>query len=397
MVSRIASGLCAWRWRLALIPVLAVVALATAQSASASPLTGEALSGTGYTSNGSCSNGVSAKASFSASGQATGPYPGTFVATSGSASVSGHNFGFGNLYASESAKFTITSGATTITGSFNPRSSTAFGGYSCPTFSIGLLSFNYTAVINGHTYQGAGFAGGKPGLLSPGHFDTSPGGLATNVNINFTDFTPTVTTGSASGVGASYATVSAGVNPNGNATTYHFDYGTSTNYGSQAPAPPDPSAGSGTTTQTESTTLTGLSPNTVYHYRIEAANVVGASYGADQTFTTTATGTPPPAGNGPIPIVATGSAINVGTFGAGTATVTGTVNANGEAATYHFDYGTSTNYTSQTISEPISSTTAELVDAGLTGLSPNTVYHYRIEATDAWGTSYGADQTFTNP
>ena len=99
----------------------------------------------------------------------------------------------------------------------------------------------------------------------------------------------------------------------------------------------------------------------------------------------------------PHPDRAAGSAINVGTFGAGTATVTGTVNANGEAATYHFDYGMSTNYTSQTISEPISSTTAELVDAGLTGLSPNTVYHYRIEATDAWGTSYGADQPSRTP
>ena len=79
--------------------------------------------------------------------------------------------------------------------------------------------------------------------------------------------------------------------------------------------------------------------------------------------------------------MATGSAGGVGT---GSASVSGIVN-----------YGTSTNYTSQTISEPISSTTAEFVDAGLTGLSLNTVYHYRIEATDAWGTSYGADQTFT--
>ncbi len=76
---------------------------------------------------------------------------------------------------------------------------------------------------------------------------------------------PIVATGSASGVGTGSATVSGTVNPNGTATTYHFDYGTSTNYGSQAPALPDPSAGSGTTAQTESTTLTGLSPNTLYH------------------------------------------------------------------------------------------------------------------------------------
>jgi phosphodiesterase/alkaline phosphatase D-like protein len=196
-----------------------------------------------------------------------------------------------------------------------------------------------------------------------------------------------VATGSASGVGAGSATVAGTVNPNGEATTYYFDYGTSTNYGSQAPASPDPSAGSGTTAQTESTTLTGLSPNTLYHYQIVATNASGTSDGTDQTFTTTGAGTPPFQ-----PVVATGSVYNVGS---GSATPWGTVNSNGEAATYRFDYGTPSDYTSQTISEPILDTTPQIVDAGLTGLSPNTVYHYRIEATDAWGTSYGADQTFT--
>ena len=200
---------------------------------------------------------------------------------------------------------------------------------------------------------------------------------------------PTLATGSASNVGSGSATVSGTVNPNGTAT-YHFDYGTSTNYGSRAPAPPDPSAGSGTTPQTESTTLTGLSPNTLYHYRIEATNAAGTSYGTDQTFTTTGAGTSP----SPSPTVATGSAVNIGSAAA---TVWGTVDDKGEAATYQFDCGTSTNYTSHTISEPVSdsNSTPTSVDARLTGLSPNTVYHYRIEATDAWGTSYGADQTFT--
>jgi uncharacterized repeat protein (TIGR01451 family) len=111
--------------------------------------------------------------------------------------------------------------------------------------------------------------------------------------ITITTYTgPTAVTGSASGVGAGSATVSGTVNPDGLTTTYHFDYGTSTNYGSQAPAPPDPSAGSGTTAQTESTALTGLSQNTLYHYRIQATNQLGTSYGADQTFTTRCSGWP---------------------------------------------------------------------------------------------------------
>ena len=100
------------------------------------------------------------------------------------------------------------------------------------------------------------------------------------------------------------------------------------------------------------------------------------------------------AATSPTPTVSTGLAVNVGYAAA---TVEGTVDDKGEVATYRFDYGTSTNYTSQTISEPVldSNSTPTGVDARFTGLSPNTVYHYRIEATDAWGTSYGADRTFT--
>lgn len=97
---------------------------------------------------------------------------------------------------------------------------------------------------------------------------------------------PTVVTGGSRHVGTTTATVAGTVNPNGQATTYHFDYGLSTSYGSQAPGPPDPSAGSGTASQNESTSLSGLSPGTTYHYRIEATNGSGTSYGSDQTFTT---------------------------------------------------------------------------------------------------------------
>jgi hypothetical protein len=255
-------------------------------------------------------------------------------------------------------------------------------------FDLGCGDSTY--VVQYYNNQ-ATLANGNPVTVTDG--TTTSGINAALVAVSGTATPPIVATGSASGVGTGSATVSATVNPNGTATTYHFDYGTSTNYGSQTPAPPDPSAGSGTTAQTESTALTGLIPNTLYHYRIEATNSSGTSYGTDQTLTTTG-GTPPPPLPPPAPIVSTGLVYNVGS---GSAVVGGTVNSNAEAATYRFDYGTSTSYTSQTISEPILNTTPELVDAPLTGLSPNTVYHYRIEATDAWGTNYGADQTFTTP
>ena len=35
------------------------------------------------------------------------------------------------------------------------------------------------------------------------------------------------------------------------------------------------------------------------------------------------------------------------------------------------------------------------MSANLTGLSPDTAYHYRILATNPGGTTYGTDQTFS--
>ncbi|WP_432832714.1 hypothetical protein [Dactylosporangium sp. CA-092794] len=39
----------------------------------------------------------------------------------------------------------------------------------------------------------------------------------------------------------------------------------------------------------ESANLSGLAASTTYHYRIEATNSAGTTYGADNTFTTSST------------------------------------------------------------------------------------------------------------
>jgi streptogramin lyase len=100
---------------------------------------------------------------------------------------------------------------------------------------------------------------------------------------------------------------------------------------------------------------------------------------------------PPPAAG---PIVVTGSSSSVGTS---SAMVTGSVNPNGQATTYHFDYGTSTSYGAQAPAPPDpsagSGTTSQQVSATLTGLSPGTTYHYRLVATNPAGTGFGSDQT----
>ncbi|MBF0376652.1 MAG: formylglycine-generating enzyme family protein [Desulfamplus sp.] len=78
-----------------------------------------------------------------------------------------------------------------------------------------------------------------------------------------------------------------------------------------------------------------------------------------------------------------------------TATLNGTVNPNGSATTYYFDYGTTTNYGSKTTSQNAGSGTSNVsVTADLTGLVANTTYHFRLVATNSKGTTYGSDYTF---
>jgi FG-GAP repeat len=79
------------------------------------------------------------------------------------------------------------------------------------------------------------------------------------------------------------------------------------------------------------------------------------------------------------------------------ATLNATVNPNGETVTdCHFEYGTSTSYgTSVPCSAlPGSGGSPVAVSASIGGLT-HTVYHYRIVATNALGTSEGADRRFT--
>jgi hypothetical protein len=95
------------------------------------------------------------------------------------------------------------------------------------------------------------------------------------------------------------------------------------------------------------------------------------------------------------PAVVTQAATGTTTTGA---TLNGTVNPEGAAAAYHFEYGTATSY-GTLIPVPDGSagsgTTAVAESAVLTGLAASTTYHYRLDATNSGGTSNGTDQTFT--
>ena len=197
---------------------------------------------------------------------------------------------------------------------------------------------------------------------------------------------PQVSTTAATNVTSSGATLNGSVNPEGAATTYQFQYGTTTSYGSVIPASPA-SAGSGTSAVNESASLTGLSANTTYHYRITATNATGTSNGSDQQFTTSS--------RAMAPVVVTQAATNTGQT---TATLNGTVNPESQSTTYHFEYGTTSSY-GTLIPVPDGSagsgSTAVAENANVTGLTASTLYHFRLDATNATGTTHGNDQTFT--
>jgi hypothetical protein len=104
---------------------------------------------------------------------------------------------------------------------------------------------------------------------------------------------PTATTNAASKVTDTSATLNATVFPNQNDTTYYFE-GFDADYGAHTvtQGPVNGNAG-----KDVSAPVTGLSPSTLYHFRVVATNDAGTAYGSDMTFTTAAPGAGPPSKN----------------------------------------------------------------------------------------------------
>ncbi len=221
---------------------------------------------------------------------------------------------------------------------------------------------------------------------------TNAGGTSTGSPESFTTLPnpPTVVTGAASGVSQTSATLNATVNPNGaEVSECELEYGTTVSYGHSAPCSPSP--GSGHSPVAVSASLTGLTSNTTYHFRIVATNPGGTSKGTDETFKT------PP--NPPTVTTETASSITQTT-----ATLNATVNPNGaEISECKFEYGAAALYELTKSYEssvpcsslPLSGDTPVEVSAPVMGLTASTAYDFRVSATNAAGTSKGEDQTFT--
>jgi sugar lactone lactonase YvrE len=210
----------------------------------------------------------------------------------------------------------------------------------------------------------------------------------TNYGVTREFTTPTAVEGLSTGPVANLqptsASLTGSLSPNGFDAHYYFQWGTTTSYGSTSPEPPGTDAGEGAGAVAAITGLTGLAPNTTYHYRLLGTNSFGTTFGEDQKFTTSG---PPRISNEP-------------TSGIGheEATINAKINPGELATTYHFEYGETKSYGTEV---PLggasigSGSEAVAVSAPLSGLKLGVTYHFRVIASNEAGVTTGGDQVFT--
>jgi len=187
------------------------------------------------------------------------------------------------------------------------------------------------------------------------------------------------------------------VNPDGALATYQFEYSTSAaglgNPAGETLVPRVPHKLRAVKAPLKvSVKLKGLTPGTVYYYKLVANNRYGVVASPVLQFKTA--GTPPL----PAPTDTTDPATLIDRYGA---TLVGTINPNGGVTTYWFEYGATTNYGYQTRPQTVPAGTAPVtVSLPLVGIQPGMLFHYRLDVSHgtAVTTTLGADVEFgTDP
>ncbi len=246
------------------------------------------------------------------------------------------------------------------------------------------------------------------------------------------------------------ALIKGQVNPLGLPTYAYFEYGRTDSYGNTTAIT---NVGAGGEFQDISAFVSGLPPRTVYRYRLVAYNANGTNYGANRTFTTSfpimiaptfqdgqfsvtvatatnrfyfleyRTSVSEPGwttvtnvlGNGqtqmlydpnagppgkyyrvivfPLPDV---NLVPATCIEGDCAVLKGSVDPIGVQTTAYFEFGVTTNYGSASPASIVDYDQALTTISNLvSGLAPQTSYHYRLVAYNAFGTNRTANQTFT--
>jgi hypothetical protein len=210
---------------------------------------------------------------------------------------------------------------------------------------------------------------------------------------------PAATIGAVTDIGARSATFHGTVTPpapgplGGYQTFYRFEYSRDGSTWTKAPAEGDLEAGDGTGSGSPescpvedppscnvSLTVEGLEPNATYQVRLVATTGTDTTTSPVQFTTASA----PPSVSDVAPEA----------VGREAATLSAFVNPNNEETSYRFEWGTTTAYGNEA---PVAGASAGAagqevkVAAPIAGLEENTVYHFRILATNGAGTTTSAD------
>ncbi len=193
------------------------------------------------------------------------------------------------------------------------------------------------------------------------------------------------TTGAVTSIGTTTATGNGTINDLGTpaATQYGVVWGTAP--GPTIALPTRTEEGAPLVTGAFTSSITGLSPSTLYYVRAYETNIDGTSYGVDQSFTTL----------GFAPTVDTQNVTNIGTTtatGNGFVTYLGVPNPTQHGVVWNTT-GTPTTTDSKTTDGPVSATGP--FTSAMTLLAPGTTYYVRAYATNPVGTSYGLQKTFS--
>jgi len=300
---------------------------------------------------------------------------------------------------------TLVTGATATlngTGTANGSASTGFFRYGTTNPGSCTDSYGTRAPTSAGTSVGSGstatpFAEAVTGL-TPGTTYYFCAGVSSSAGTTFgaalsfrTPGAPLVTTTSSLPTSATQATVSGTVTSNGDASTAYFRYGTTNpttcddTFGTRFPATGGVAVAAAATNQAVSQNLTGLTGGTRYYFCAAASNVVGASFGAVQSFTTPGT-----------PVVATSSASQLN---GATPRLNGTVNPTGAPAIAWFRYSTVNPTTcNDTFGQRAPAMGGTQIPAGttdvafselVTGLEPGKTYFFCAIADNPLGKGFG--------
>lgn len=196
---------------------------------------------------------------------------------------------------------------------------------------------------------------------------------------------PTAVTSAPTANFATRADLAGTVNGFGLSTAVTFLWGTASNALNQTvTALESPVIPAGDTVV--SATISGLTGNTTYYYRVRAATTAGTTLGTILSFKTPVS--VPPA-------VVTQAAT---TITRNSAMLKGTVNPRFATTMVSFDYGLTTSYGSSSPGEPHfigGDNTVHNVLTVVMGLLPHTKYNYRVKGSSDTGVANGVNMTFT--